>query len=196
MINCCIDISHANGSIKWSQVPADITCVMIKATQGATFVDPQFRANFEGAIDTGRLAIPYHFLDNSPVTRQFTNFRDFVDIMPGMVIAVDWETVSKTEKRPPVSTMENFGDMVASVTGRSPLAYHGIYDLSSRKVNGWPWWVPKYGPEPKKIKWLFWQYTDKGTMAGVLRHVDRSHFVGTQVELNAWFERNVMPKGF
>jgi lysozyme len=71
-----------------------------------------------------------------------------------------------------------------------------MYDLSSRKINEWPWWIPKYGPEPKpSVKWLFWQYTQQGKMTGIKGAVDRSMFWGSVAELNAWHERNVMPRG-
>jgi hypothetical protein len=87
------------------------------------------------------------------------------------------------ERRPPASVMEAIGESCKLVTGRSPLAYHGMYDLSSRKINEWPWWIPKYGPEPKpSLKWLFWQYTQQGRMTGIRAPVDRSMFWGTDAE--------------
>jgi lysozyme len=196
MINCAIDVSHHQGEIDWPALPSAIKCVMIKATQGASYVDPQFKRNFTGVVDAGLFAIPYHFLDNSDVHRQFMHFKSVVDLSPGMVVALDWETVSRSEKRPPTSVMEAIGESCKLVTGRNPLAYHGMYDLSSRKINEWPWWIPKYGPEPKpSIKWLFWQYTQQGKMTGVKGSVDRSMFWGSVAELNAWHERNVLPRG-
>lgn len=196
MINCAIDVSHHQGEIDWSILPSAIKCVMIKATQGSKHVDDHFERNFIGAVDVGLLVIPYHFLDNSDIHKQFMNFKTVTKLAPGMVVALDWETVSLHERRPPVSMMEALGESCKLVTGRSPLAYHGMYDLSSRKINEWPWWIPKYGPEPKpSLKWLFWQYTQQGRMTGIRAPVDRSMFWGSVAELNAWHERNVMPRG-
>jgi lysozyme len=190
MINCAIDVSHHQGEIDWSVLPSAIKCVMIKATQGSNHVDDHFERNFAGAVDAGKLVIPYHFLDNSDIHKQFMNFKTVTHLAPGMVIALDWETVSLHERRPPI------GESCKMVTGRSPLAYHGMYDLSSRKINDWPWWIPKYGPEPKSsLKWLFWQYTQQGRMTGIRAPVDRSMFWGTDAELHEWFERNVLPRG-
>jgi len=35
-----IDVSHHNGNINWEQVPEDVEFVYVKATEGATYVDP------------------------------------------------------------------------------------------------------------------------------------------------------------
>ena len=43
-----IDVSHHNGEINWKQVP-DVEFVYIKATEGATFVDPMYQQNIKGA---------------------------------------------------------------------------------------------------------------------------------------------------
>ena len=43
-----IDISHHNGSINWKQVPI-VEFVYIKATEGATYVDPMFQHNLKRA---------------------------------------------------------------------------------------------------------------------------------------------------
>lgn len=196
MINCAIDVSHHQGKIKWPQVPAIITCVMIKASQGSSYNDPKFLENREGASASGRFTIPYHFLDNSPVQKQFNNFSTFIDLSAADVVAIDWEALSKSEPHPPVAILEQFGDMCFKATGRSPLVYHGIYDLASPKVNKWPWWIPKYGPEPKSgMRWLFWQYTQQGKMVGINGAVDRSMFWGTDHELRDWFEHNRLPRG-
>lgn len=196
MISCAIDVSHHQGVIRWEQVPTVITCVMIKASQGASYNDPKFAENREGAQKTGRYIIPYHFLDNSPVQKQFNNFSSFVDLSAADVVSIDWEAVSKSEPHPPVTILEQFGDMCFNATGRFPLVYHGIYDLASPHVNKWPWWVPKYGPEPKpNVRWLFWQYTQQGVMKGIKGPVDRSLFRGTDAELRDWFGKNILPKG-
>lgn len=36
-----IDVSHHNGKINWGQVP-DVEFVYVKATEGATYVDPMY----------------------------------------------------------------------------------------------------------------------------------------------------------
>ena len=47
-----IDVSHHNGKVNWEQVP-NVEFVYIKATEGATYVDPMFRQNIKGANKFG-----------------------------------------------------------------------------------------------------------------------------------------------
>ena len=43
-----IDVSHHNGKIKWEEV-SDVEFVYVKATEGATYVDPMYQQNIKGA---------------------------------------------------------------------------------------------------------------------------------------------------
>lgn len=191
-----IDISHNNGPVKWSLVPATIVLVMIKATQGSGFVDPRYVENDEGARDTGRLVIPYHFLDNSSIAAQLDNFHKITALPAGLPAMIDWEVEPQSNIRAPIATMEAFGNLLAEVIGRAPLAYHGMYDLTSAKINAWPWMIPKYGPQPKGPKFLFWQNTDKFPVLGIAQPIDHSIFSGTEAELRTWHKDGTMPAGF
>jgi lysozyme len=197
-----IDVSHNNGAINWKLVPPSIVLVFIKATQSASFTDPLYAKNLAAAKATGRLAVPYHFLTAAPVDDQLDNlFAVIGDPVTGvpvslMPVMVDWEIDPYAGRRAPIATMEDFGTKLAKLIGRPPLAYHGMFDLSSPTINAWPWMVPKYGPQPKGPRWLFWQNTDKFVLPGITHPVDHSIFAGTEAELRAWHATGAMPKGF
>lgn len=191
-----IDISHHNGSIKWSQVPADVRMVMVKATQGVSYADPTFAENREGAIDTDRMVVPYHFLTSGAVDAQLRNFADHALLGLGSAAMVDWEVDPTTSIRPPVKAMEDFCAALSRVIGRTPLAYRGMYDLSSPTVNLFPWMVPKYGPQPRGPRWLFWQWTSNAAVPGIPNPTDRSLFAGTLDELREWWRSGKMPASF
>lgn len=58
-----IDVSHNDGLIDWTQVaPAGISFAYAKATQGVTFTDNQFSANWQAMKDAGVLRGAYHFI--------------------------------------------------------------------------------------------------------------------------------------
>ena len=191
-----IDVSHNNGPIKWSLVPPAILLVFIKASQGSGFVDPMFKQNFEGALDTGRLPVPYHFLDATDFNVQLANFRKAAGLIAGMPAALDWEIVPASNLRPPIQLMQQLGAALAKVINRSPLAYHGMYDLSNPVINAWPWWLPKYGPAPQGPKYLLWQDRPNLRVAGIPELTDHSVFSGTEAELRAWHKMGIMPAGF
>lgn len=192
-----IDVSDNNGAIKWSLVPAPILLTFIKAGQGQHHVDPLFKANWEGALDTGRLPVPYHWLDQSPVTAQVDNFVRAAGIVAGMPVMIDWEPDPRSNIRPSIVQMQNFGAAMQKIIKRGPLAYHGMYDLSSPIINAWPWFIPKYsGKPPRGPKYLFWQNSPNLVVPGITHPTDHSIFSGTEAELRAWHATGAMPAGF
>jgi lysozyme len=57
-----VDVSHHQGEIDWTQLqgPA-VQFAYIKASEGATFRDAQFAANWQGAVTAGVTPGAYHF---------------------------------------------------------------------------------------------------------------------------------------
>lgn len=57
-----IDVSHHQGRIDWKKVrSAGIQFSYIKATEGTTYRDPNYRVNFDGARKAGVIPGAYHF---------------------------------------------------------------------------------------------------------------------------------------
>ncbi|CAL1699500.1 unnamed protein product [Somion occarium] len=57
-----IDVSHWQGTINWNTVKANgVSFVYIKATEGTTYTDPNFSANYVGATNVGLIRGGYHF---------------------------------------------------------------------------------------------------------------------------------------
>jgi lysozyme len=188
----CLDVSHHQGPIKWSRVrAAGYRCVFIKATQGHKFVDPMYVKNVDGAMDAGFAVIPYHFIDSSPADLQAGHFLQVGGLQRKLPCMLDWERVNN--RLPPISIVEKMIDNLIIATDRAPVIYHGLHELSSKKINACPWFVPKWGPEPK-VKWLFWQDTDKAQVDGIRGNVDHDWFNGSWDELERWFMRGDLPK--
>jgi GH25 family lysozyme M1 (1,4-beta-N-acetylmuramidase) len=194
MYNGCFDISHYNGPIKWSQVPDTYRLVFIKASEGSSVFDTRFTVNAEGAIDSGRMVVPYHFVTFAPAKAQAENFFKAASIRTGGVTMLDWEENVKHEI-PPVETVESIIKAVEDATGRLPIMYHGLYTLKSPKINACPWNVPKYGPMPhEQLKWAFWQNTPKGHVPGINGPVDHDCWNGNETELDTFYATGALPK--
>ncbi|CAL1699769.1 unnamed protein product [Somion occarium] len=57
-----IDISHFQGAVNFNIAKANgISFVYIKATEGTTFIDPQFSTNYIAATNAGLIRGAYHF---------------------------------------------------------------------------------------------------------------------------------------
>ncbi|MGC2411756.1 MAG: glycoside hydrolase family 25 protein [Stellaceae bacterium] len=212
-----IDVSHHNGAIDWPAVAgAGIALAFIKATQGGGFVDPVFERNRNGAVNAGILAVPYHFLDDSDPGRQAEHFLSVTNLGAGQPAMLDWETDATA------SAVVAIGRAVATRAGRDPVGYYGFAQLaqSDPDLSRWPLMLPEYprGAAPGRYLGLvqhpprlppgrptsftptarpydFHQYTPAGRVAGIATPVDRSVWVGTLVDLKAWYATGALPPG-
>lgn len=190
-----IDTSEYQGEVDFGAIAdAGIEFVYAKATEGASYVDPQFGATCEQAAN-GRVALGvYHFFSfDSPGSVQAQSFASNAAGAwgnPGIRSlrpAVDVEWYGDKEQNPPEAEdvrreLRAFVDGVEAACGKKPFIYVGN-DMYDRYIKGhfddcdlwvscrkWPVWVewPQGG-------WTIWQYSDVGEVAGAANatgHVD------------------------
>ena len=132
-----IDVSHWQGVIDFATMAAqNVRAVMIKATEGETWVDPDFADNWSNAEPNfGNLRMPYHFyrFGADPI-KQADHFVDTVINIAGSWAAafvVDVEDTNTAAKR---DDLKLFLDLVEYRTGFVPLIYTASW-----------WWVPRLG---------------------------------------------------
>ena len=198
-----IDISHNNaGPIIWDSlyVMTDhkrrtvrnpysandikpVSFVIIKATEGASFVDPDFKANWKdaGRSDVRRGA--YHFFRSSKDGE--TQARNFIGTVGDMRLrdlspVLDIETIHPgCSKELLNSRALQWLKMVEDHYGKKPVVYASssfIKDHLSKDItDNYPIWVAHYGrSKPGHDDWLWWQFTDKAVVKGVKGNVDLS----------------------
>jgi lysozyme len=199
-----IDVSHWQSDINWAEVKrSGVKFAFIKATefpdkQTSLFVDNKFIANVEGAKTNGIYWGPYHF------------FRTHID--PILQAQAFCETVGEFSSLPPVVDLEvagskgerlnykvrQFLEEVERISSRKPIIYTssgfwGTYmTCEKREQADWtrfyPLWLAHFtslwpvSPYPW-IAWSFWQYSDKGTLPGIITHVDLNWFTGSEEDL-------------
>lgn len=57
-----LDVSHYQNQVDWNSVAADgAKFAYVKATEGTTYLDPQFTANYTGSANVGLKRSAYHF---------------------------------------------------------------------------------------------------------------------------------------
>ena len=184
-----IDVSHFQGEINWQEIKdAQITFVYDKATEGETYLDPEYLANKAGAHQNNLVHGSYHFYisDDDPIT-QAEFFLKSIDYGPGdMPPVLDLESggikgdvdqgtfqedvltwlkhvESNLDVKPIIYTNPTFGD-----------AY-----LTDSIFADYQLWIAEYGvesPTPPKIweqnGWLIWQRSERGTIEGAIGQVD------------------------
>jgi GH25 family lysozyme M1 (1,4-beta-N-acetylmuramidase) len=193
-----IDVSHYQGAINWTSVRnAGIRFAFIKATEGTSYLDPSFAANYVGAYNAGVIRGAYHFA--RPAASSGAVQANFLADHGGawsadsrtLPAALDLEAgcagLSQSAMR---SWIQSFLNQYRARTGRYAVIYTTTSWWSSCTGN-WtgPWstsplWIARWASSPGTLPagapfWSFWQYTSSGSVPGVSGAVDRDYWNGT-----------------
>ena len=179
-----IDVSHYQGTIDWAKVKASgVQFAYIKATQGASFVDPKLAENVEGAASVEIPIGLYHvFVANSgeeqeqnwlKATRQYpAQLPAWLDVEPG---AVTDDTAQQ------VLDMLMAGFFVGRDCVYSNPSTVSAY-LQDECFAAYKLAIAQYADAPRIPQpwtdWLFWQHTSIGTVDGISTAVDLDWFNG------------------
>jgi lysozyme len=176
-----IDVSHHQGRIDWRAVSgAGIAFAYVKASEGATLLDPRFRENLAGARAAGLRAGAYHFFTfckSGP--EQARNFLSNWHPSPGdLAPVVDVELGGNCAHPPPrqeiVRELRRFLLEVEERTGRRPLVYT-TGDAHDELLRGAALphrlWVRDLISEPGTDV-AIWQFANRARIPGIDAFVD------------------------
>jgi len=206
-----IDVSHHQGSVNWHRVAeAGVSFAFAKATEGNSFSDPGFAANWSGMKDAGIMRGAYHFFRPArPVDAQVDNFVQAVgeigesDLPPVLDLEEaptphgdEWEDVPSDQRVP---LIVSWLDAVENKLGRRPLIYTRRGFVSLELPDPAPLassllWIAHYTIKPTpdfpKIwsKWTFWQFSESGSVDGISGPVDLDRFNGSPADLTSLIE--------
>lgn len=194
-----IDISHHQGNINWSELrekglinETPIRFIMIKATEGSTRVDENFKDNFYQAREYGFTRGAYHFYSvHSPAKRQAEFFIKNVKLENGdlpPVLDVEHKPKNQTDDAFKASILE-WLDIVEQHYGVKPIIYT-YYKFKTRYLSDpvfdqYPYWIAHYYVDEVEYQgpWKFWQHTDVGRLPGIDGNVDFNIYNGSFYEL-------------
>lgn len=179
-----IDISHYQGNISWLAMAqsGDVEFVYIKATEGTTNQDPNFKQNWDGALKNGITPGAYHyFTDTSPASTQAENFIATVPKTKGMLPpAIDVEgTLAENE-----NFKSELAVLVQALTdyyGVKPVFYvpYPVYNQIYDDYSDYSFWIIDDQTQPLVEGWTFRQYTTMGKIAGIDDEADLDEFRGS-----------------
>lgn len=194
-----IDVSHHQGKINWQKLKDQgmidkfpVRFVMIKATEGASRIDPNFKENFFQARENGFTRGAYHFYSIfSSAEKQAEFFIKNVKLEKG-----DLPPVLDVEHKPKNQTDEEFVvsirkwlDIVENHYGVKPIIYT-YYKFKTRYLNDsvfddYPYWIAHYYVDKVEYEgaWKFWQHTDAGRLPGIKGRVDFNIYNGSYYDL-------------
>ena len=180
-----VDISHHQHQIQWKDVPK-VQFLYIKATEGSTWRDCYYLLNLKGAQ---RRHIPvgtYHFFRmTSGAHDQFANFSSYVpQELQDLIPMVDVETLDGFSVEEVRDSLQVFLNLVEKQYGSKPMLYSSM-SLANRlladQFNDYPLYIGFYGKTQPQLQhrssFTIWQYSEKGRLPGIRKHVDKARFV-------------------
>lgn len=200
-----IDISGAQKGIDLTKISLDF--VIVKATEGVGWSDPEFQNNLGTARKTGKPVGFYHFarpLAQAGNTAQ-AEADSFVSVVkpilqPGDFVALDWEAENTSN----VAWAKEWLDRVSAALGVKPLFYSYLNVLSANDFSSissdYGLWYAQYptaatqqgyGPVaahaavPGNWKIVVWQYSSAGILPGWTEKLDLDILFGNEADLAA-----------
>ena len=192
-----VDVSYYQGTIDWAKVANDgVEFAFVRVSDGLTYEDSKFAANWQGTHDHGILRGAYQF------------FRPGQDALAQANLLLSKIGTPQPDDLPPVIDVEAsdglgagdvesqvriWVDRVTEVLGKPPIVYTGFYfwrdSVGGADLTTSPLWHAQYSSAscPNIAApwqdWAFWQYTSSGSVAGISGNVDTNRFNGNRDQL-------------
>jgi lysozyme len=194
-----IDVARYQGAIDFDGVyRSGVRFVYMKGTEGKDYVDPAFRDNWRRARASGMAHGVYHFMTWCSTAAE--QARWFVKNVPNdptalpPVLDLEWNNHSscknKWDKQNILEKIRVMLDVMERHTGKMPIIYTDIAfhrDILAGEHFDNAFWLRSTAAEPHERyssrQWMFWQWTQTGTVKGVRSEVDRNAFFGDE---NDW----------
>ena len=119
-----IDISNYQRGIDVANISADF--VIVKATEGTTYLSPQFKTQADAVLSSGKLLGIYHFArTGSTALEQAEYFVKYIkDYLGKAVLFLDWENTSSSDiEAEGTGWCKQWLDAVYEMTGVRPIIY-------------------------------------------------------------------------
>lgn len=193
------DVSHYQNEINWRGIDSlyqkfPLDFVFIRSTMGGNGVDKNFKQNWKYAKVRLLVRGAYHYYrpdENS--TLQAQNFIRNTPLTVGDFVPVlDIEDYPKHQSIEDLQKgVKNWLNIVEKHYGVKPIIYSGENFYNQNLKAHFPEykiWIAKYSAFSDKIKddWHFWQFTDKGSVEGIIGDVDLNIFNGNRHDLKVF----------
>jgi lysozyme len=197
-----LDLSHWQGTPDFKKIFANGTeGVILKCTQGTSYVDDKYLTNMQAAKSAGLLVSAYHFLERGDIDAQMGNFLKTHELPYGSRLCLDFEE-NPNGGNP---TLTDLTDAVLNLMAYAPDYEITVYGSGLLKsavgstrneilADCTSLWIAHYtsakAPDwPKQTwpQWSLWQYTQSGSSPGVSGDVDCNRWNGDPARLADWF---------
>lgn len=201
-----IDVSNWQNGIDLSAVPADF--VIMKATEGTTYVSPDCERQYQQAKAAGRCLGVYHYANGGDVKAEADFFLSKVKgYISEAILCLDWEGENNpTFGKNDFNWCKSWCDYVYDKTGVKPLVY--VSQSVMNKLNGigdYGFWIAQYanmnqtGYQDKpwnegNYNCVIRQYSSSGRLPGYNGNLDLNKAYIDQTAWNKYAGKENVPK--
>jgi GH25 family lysozyme M1 (1,4-beta-N-acetylmuramidase) len=196
-----IDTSHYqhSPSLNWASVKASgAKFAFLKATEGTTYRDPYFAADWAATANNGIYRGAYHFARPSvgSAEAQARYFASVIGVQTGrgtLPPVLDLEATGGLSDSQLINWTRTWLTTLGGLTGRQPLIYVSPSFWQDHLANSsafhvYPLWIANYGVSAPRIPggwptWTFWQSTSSARVTGISGNVDKDIFNGSLTQL-------------
>jgi len=195
-----IDVSRYQSRIDWRRVKEmkvgkiNLHFAFIKATEGTSLRDPQFKTNWANARKHRLIRGAYHyFLPHISPRDQADHFTRTVQLNSGdLPPVVDVEETRGMTKAQIRRNTKTFLTLLERHYGVKPILYtyrdfYKNHFADQPEFEGYPLWIAHFHVAdlnlPDDADWHFWQHSDRGSVSGINARVDFNVFNGDSTAL-------------
>lgn len=189
-----IDVSHYQSQINWDTIAVqNLDFAFVKASEGESISDSLFCNNWDAIKRVGMKRGAYHFFRPTvPALNQAHNFISQVRLEPGdMPPVLDIEVVDGVDGKTLRENLRSWLQIVERYYNIRPIIYTNLnfyQKYIDEYFDEYPVWIARYNTKKPYLgndrNWLFWQYGNRGKLAGINGFVDFNVFDGTLLELH------------
>lgn len=158
------DVSHWN-TVLWDNIPIDYKFVNVKASEGATYVDPDARKNITSAIQIGLDVGAYHFTNfENPPANEAANFLNAIQGLQVKSVYLDLEYRGTPLEASAIETWVL--EFLKFVNSQFPKHQIGIYTSSNylremkltfaTSFSEYKLWAANWKEQPYVYPWRIW----------------------------------------
>ena len=192
-----VDLSHHNTITSFAEMyAAGVAGVILKATEGQTFIDKTFASRRKTAMEMGLMTASYHFLKPGAIDAQMSHYLNVVQPTRGERLVLDHED----SNCPLVDLERGIEHLFKKVPQCELTVYSGhlikeqLRDRKSEPLASLTsLWIAQYTsasapswPQGTWPVWSLWQYTDQAPVPGSKYPVDGNRFNGDREQAIAW----------
>src|SRR3954453_8218145 len=189
----------AGASINWTKVAAEgHEFAIVKATEGASYVNKYFAADYSGIRKAGMVRGSYHFARPAyPIAKTALAQAKFYVAHLGNVMttktlppALDLEVDGGLGRTALITWAQNFLLDVRNLTGRTPMiyTYPWFWQVAlghAPAPNRYPLWMAAYHGSTPDAGATLWQYTAGAKVSGIKGLVDMSKLLADPTTFDA-----------